>query len=105
QVIDNEYETVCFEAFPFHTVFQSDAKVEIKGIDGQPRRSVTAWISTSAQGGRATINGTPSDHTLVYRAYVRKNVESYQRNAYTLIVFASLMMGLLVMATYHRRQN
>lgn len=106
QIIDNEYEKVCFEAFPFRAIYQSDARVEIKGIDGQPRRSVTAWISTSPGGGRAIINGAPTDHTLVYRAYVQKNnVESYQRGAYLLIFIASWMMGLLVMATYHRRQN
>jgi len=96
---DNAMELVCFESIPFQQVFQKDAWVEIQGMDSPRGKSVTTVVSTTAGRPRALINGQASNLTLVYLASIRKDPELYQINSYVLVVFSSLLMAALLLAS------
>lgn len=101
-VLDNQYEKICFDELRFHQVYRKPATLEITGIDGVPARSVTAWLSSTPIGERVQINGAPTDLTLVHTLVLLKDTEGYQYNAYLLMLFASLLVGLLLMAIRHK---
>ena len=96
---DNEMELVCFHSISFREIFQQDSWVDIQGIDSPRGKSVTTVGSTTAGPPRAVINRRPSDLTLVYIASIRKDPELYQINSYVLIVFASLLMTAILLAS------
>ena len=102
EVLDNQYEKVCFEELRFHQIYRKPATLEISGIDGVPGRSVTAWLSSTPIGERVQINGAPTDLTLVHSVVLLKDTEKYQYNAYLLMLFASLLVGLILTALRNR---
>lgn len=102
EVLDNQYEKVCFEDLRFHQIYRKPATLEISGIDGVPGRSVTAWLSNTPIGERVQVNGTPTDLTLVHTVVLLKDTKKYQQNAYLLMLFASLLVGLLLTALRNR---
>ncbi|MDR7148312.1 hypothetical protein J2W49_000240 [Hydrogenophaga palleronii] len=102
EVLDNQYEKVCFEDLRFHQIYRKPATLEIAGVDGVPGRSVTAWLSSSPIGERVQINGAPTDLTLVHSIVLLKDTEKYQYNAYLLMLFASLLVGLILTAVRNR---
>lgn len=101
EILDNEYEKICFENLRFGQIYRQPAVLEVAGVDGEPGRSVTAWLSTTSEGERAVVNGQPTDLTLVHTIVLLKDSQSYQYNAYILMLFASLAVGLLLTATRH----
>jgi hypothetical protein len=50
-ILDNDYERVCFETLRFEQIHRRPATLEISGIDGQAGSSVTAWLSAAPTGG------------------------------------------------------
>jgi hypothetical protein len=101
EVLDNEYERVCFEGIRFDQIYRKPAVLEIAGVDGEPGRSVTAWLSDTKEGDRAVVNNQATDLTLVHTVVLYKDAENYQYNAYGLMIFVSLLTGLLLTATRH----
>lgn len=101
EVLDNEYEKICFEDLRFDQIYRKPATLEIEGVDGEPGRSVTAWLSNTTVGARAVVNHQTTDLTLVHSVVLYKDAQSYQYNAYGLLIFVSLLTGLLLTATRH----
>lgn len=102
EVLDNQYEKICFEDLRFHQIYRKPATLEITGIDGVPGRSVTAWLSSTSVGERVRVNGAPTDLTLVHTVVLLKDTEKYQYNAYLLLLFASVLVGLILTAVRNR---
>lgn len=98
EVLDNRFEKICFEELRFHQIFRKPATLEIAGIDGVPGRSVTAWLSDAPVGERVQIDGASTDLTLVHTIVLLKSTQNYQYNAYFLMLFASLLVGLILTA-------
>ena len=90
-VLDNQYHKICFEELRFEQLYNKPATLEISGIDGEPGRSVTAWLSSAPTGARANLNGQPTDLTLVHTVVLLKDTRHYQLNAYFLLAFAALL--------------
>lgn len=101
-VLDNQFEKICFEELRFHQIYRKPATLEITGIDGVPGRSVTAWLSSSPIGERVQMNGAATDLTLVHNIVLLKDTRNYQYNAYFLVLFASLLVGLILTALLHK---
>lgn len=95
---DNALELFCFDRIRFQQLYRQEAWLEIKGIDSPPKRSVTAIVSDLPQGHRATINGQPTDKTLVYYVFISKDPEMYQINSLVLMALSALFMTLLMFA-------
>lgn len=100
-VLDNQNHKVCFDELRFEQIYRKPATLEIAGVDGEPGRSVTAWLSAAKNGGRASVNGQPTDLTLVHTVVLYKDTHNYQLNAYFLLVFAALLGGGLLTALRH----
>ncbi len=100
-ILDNEYQQICFENLRFAQIYRQPAVLEVAGIDGEPGSSVTAWLSATSEGERATVNGEATPFTLVHTIVLQKDSRNYQYNAYVLMLFASLLVGLLLTATRH----
>lgn len=98
---DNEKAFVCFPEATLVEVMKQPARLTIKGIDGRPGRSVTAWLEPTIDvNAQATINGKPSDRQLVFSAYVRVDALRNQVNAYVLMVLTATLMAALSLAVY-----
>lgn len=102
EVLDNQFEKICFEELRFHQIFRKPATLEVEGVDGVPGRSVTAWLSDTPIGERVQIDGANTDLTLVHTIVLLKNTQNYQYNAYFLMLFASLIVGLMLTALRHQ---
>lgn len=100
-VMDNQYHKVCFDELRFEHLYNQDATLEISGVDGEPGRSVTAWLSSAPTGARARVNGQPTELTLVHTVVLLKDTRNYQLNAYFLLLFAALLGGVLLTALRH----
>lgn len=102
EILDNQFEKICFEELRFHQIFRKPATLEIAGVDGVPGRSVTAWLSDTPIGERVQIDGASTDLTLVHTIVLLKDTQNYQYNAYFLMLFASLVVGLMLTALRHQ---
>ncbi|MFN3495505.1 MAG: hypothetical protein ACK40L_13475 [Hydrogenophaga sp.] len=100
-VVDNQYLKVCFDELRFDQLYNKPATLDIAGVDGEPGRSVTAWLSNARDGARARVNGQPTDLTLVHTVVLLKDTRNYQFNAYFLLLFAGLLGGALLTAMRH----
>ncbi len=98
KISDNQFETICFEDLRFDQIYRKPATLEISGTDGKPGRSVTAWLSSKPDGPRARVNGVDTDLILVHDIVLLKDTQNYQFNAYFLMLFASLAIGLILTA-------
>lgn len=98
KINDNQFENICFEDMRVEQIYRKPATLEITGVDGKPGRSVTAWLSSTPVGNRAQVNGVETDLTLVHNIVLLKDTQHYQYNAYFLMLFASLIVGLILTA-------
>lgn len=99
---DNEKAFVCFSGITLAELMGQPARLTIKGIDGRPGRSVTAWLEPTADvTARATLDGQPTDRQLVFSTHVRVDAFQYKMDAYVLLVLTVLLTAALVL-TLHR---
>lgn len=99
QINDNELKSICFDTVRFQDLYHREAWLELNGVDGLPKKSVTAIVSALPQGERAEIQGEATPDTLVMYWAVKKDPGLYRVISYTLLVFSALIMGLLMFAT------
>ena len=97
---DNELEAICFDRFRFEEIYKRDAWLEIRGIDGQPKKSVSVVLSDLPVGARAEVQGTPTSDTLVLYVAIKKDPGMYRVISYVLITLSALIMALLMFATW-----
>ena len=97
---DNSLEVICFDNILFEDLHNHEAWLEILGIDGQPRRSVSAVLSTFPEGSRAEVQGKLTNETLAVYLAIKKDPEHYQIIAYVLLALSAMLMTLLMFATW-----
>ncbi|TNF55542.1 MAG: hypothetical protein EP308_05840 [Burkholderiales bacterium] len=101
KINDNTWEFVCFDEFRLADVLGKSALLTISGVDGQPGRSVTAWLTaaTSADA-QATLNGQRTDQQLLFSTHVRIHALPHMVNGYVLMALAAMIMAALTLGSY-----
>jgi hypothetical protein len=99
-VRDNVWQEVCFDEFSLDDVLGKPAMLVLAGIDGEPGRSVTAWLGTQPSMPTARLQGQDTGRALAFDTVVRAESEPFQHNAYVLMVIAAMVMAMMVLAFY-----
>lgn len=104
KINDNAWEFVCFDQFRLADVLGQPALLTVGGVDGQPGRSVTAWLTPATRtDAQATLNGKRTDQQLLFSTHVRIHAVPHMVNGYVLMTLAGMIMAALTLGACHAR--
>jgi len=93
---DNQKTFFCFDQFKHRMVFDETLELVVRGVDSQPGRAITLWLSNNGPEAQAQINGVPTEKSLRLSVGKRIDAQAQTIGAYVLMAFFSLLVSVLL---------
>jgi hypothetical protein len=105
-VRDNAYHRICFEDVILGDIAHKPAALLVEGIDSQPGKAITAWMTEDTAHGRAMLrHGTVSARSLAF--LVETITSGYEQRIHVIIltIISALSGALILLGSSKRPTN
>lgn len=106
KVRDNAYHRICFDDVLFGDIAYKPTTLLLEGIDSQPGKAITAWMTKDTiHGGAVRQDGTVSDQSLAFRIETIRSGCEKRLHAIILTLICGLSGALIFWAVSGRTVN